>query len=73
MGIKALRKGFVPVPYSMRDVEGKRVGMNNQAKAAAKFLGQKIWGQEKPPTTAEKRHSKVIEEHVRITTSEITM
>ena len=44
MGIRALKKGYQPIPYRLKNTHGRRVTVGNKAEEAAKFLEQKIWG-----------------------------
>ena len=44
LGLKMLRKGYNPLPLTMRNNEGNKVELNNRASAAATFLATKIWG-----------------------------
>ena len=45
MGLKNLRRPYVPVPVGMKDEQGKHVPMSKRAQSAADFLGDRIWGE----------------------------
>ena len=38
MGISYLKKGYQPIPYTIKDDKGKRVAVGNKAHEAANFL-----------------------------------
>ena len=39
MGLKYLRKSFVPVPLGMKDAKGSHAKLHDRAQAAANFIG----------------------------------
>eukprot|EP00975_Prorocentrum_lima_P028092 5902815-Prorocentrum_lima.AAC.1 len=50
MGLKALRKGYTPVPYTLV-INGRVNSLGNRAEAAASLLANNIWSLPPPPTT----------------------
>ena len=38
MGIRYLKKGYQPIPYTIKDEKGNRVAVGNKAQEAANFL-----------------------------------
>jgi hypothetical protein len=79
MGIRQLKKGYQPLPYSMKDEKGKRVPMGNQANTAATFLEKQIWGKTDEQRNDENPHGRdaapriIIHEEVGINTGPITL
>ena len=78
MGLKMLRKGFNPLPPTIRNSEGNKVGLNNRAAAAATFLATKIWGSSndevnKDVASIQNEQYKIIETDLGINTDEIKM
>jgi hypothetical protein len=44
LGIRLLKKGYTPIPYTLKDETGRRYKIGNKAEEAAKFLETRIWG-----------------------------
>ena len=45
IGLRNLRKPYVPIPLSMKDAQGQHVPLHKRAQCAATFLGDQIWGE----------------------------
>ena len=45
MGLRKLRKPFVPTPLSMKNMKGQHVPLYQRAQCAAEFLRDQIWGE----------------------------
>ena len=41
MGLGILRRGYTPIPYTLKDDKGNRFKVGNKANEAAKFLAKK--------------------------------
>ena len=50
MGLRNLRRPFVPIPLGMKDAQSHHVPFNKRAAEAAKYFGTAIWGT--PPIPA---------------------
>ena len=76
MGLRRLRKPYVPVPLSIKDSQGKHVPLHRRAQFAASFLGKEIWG-EAHPTPQELVHQiasdRLVTDDLRMNTGEITL
>ena len=76
MGLRRLRKPYVPVPLSIKDSQGKHVPLHRRAQFAAEFLGKEIWG-EAHPTPQELVHQiasdSLVTDDLRMNTGEITL
>ena len=48
MGLRRLRKPYVPIPLSMKDARGRHVPLPRRAQCAASFLANDIWGEANP-------------------------
>ena len=44
LGIRRIRKGYTPIPYTLIGDDGRRFKVGDKAKEAAKFLSTKQWG-----------------------------
>ena len=65
MGLRWLRKGYVPTPYHRKYGKGRHIEMGNRAEAAANYLETTQWGNEEAEREALPTHT-VITEPVQI-------
>ena len=74
MGLKMLRKGYNPLPISLRNEAGEKITLRNRANAAADFLATKIWGSTAPGYVVDERgDEQIIKHNLGIGTNDITM
>ena len=71
MGLRWLRKGYVPTRYHRRDKDGKHIEMGQRAEAAANYLEKTQWGTETTLREPLPTH-KVIAEQVQICEDDIS-
>ncbi len=77
MGIRLLRNGYTPIPYTLHNDFAKRIIYGNKAEGAATFLANTIWGSPivhpLPPLPAQPPLRQIIIEDLDIDTDLITM
>jgi hypothetical protein len=61
-GLRRMKKDYTPVPYTIRDKNGRHVNMRDKAAAKADYLATKQWGKQRGVETAGNQD----EEEVRI-------
>ena len=73
LGIRQLRKGYKPIPYSLKDETGKHIPREQRAHHAANFLATKIWGKSEGTITTEWKQDLIIKEDLGMNVAPITM
>ena len=64
LGIRMLRKGYTPIPYTLKDEKGKRLRVGEKTAEAAEYLAKHIWGKEEhtaEPETLEPQYQRISE------------
>ncbi len=61
LGIRMLRKGYQPIPYTLKDEKGNGFKTGNKSEDAATFLANTIWGK---PAEDKQKESTTSAEHL---------
>ena len=70
--IRYEKKPFIPNFYSMKDIHGKRVPMNEKAHALAEYLYERQWAPKHNPSHVDPHRRKIIDKDLNIPTSEFS-
>ena len=59
MGIKWIKRGYQPIPYTLKTEGGKRMRTGEKAEEAAKYLARNIWGKQQTDTSHTESRQKI--------------